>query len=103
LQKNPNANFLFCDTELITIKIWLEYKNWKVPCWVIEQIEKSDYSLYVLTDIDLPWQEDPLRENPNDRQELLHLFEKELNHFSKKYKIVKGKEDARFKNAISFL
>jgi nicotinamide riboside kinase len=56
-----------------------------------------------LTDIDLPWQEDPLRENPNDRQELLHLFEKELNHFSKKYKIVKGKEDARFKNAISYL
>jgi NadR type nicotinamide-nucleotide adenylyltransferase len=103
LQKNPNANFLFCDTELITIKIWLEYKNWNVPNWVIEQIEKSDYSLYLLTDIDLPWQEDPLRENPNDRQELLHLFEKELNHFSKKYKIVKGKEDARFKNAISYL
>jgi NadR type nicotinamide-nucleotide adenylyltransferase len=103
LQKNPNASFLFCDTELITIKIWLKYKNWNVPSWVIEQIEKSDYSLYLLTDIDLPWQEDPLRENPNDRQELLHLFEKELNHFSKKYKIVQGKGDARFKNAISFL
>ena len=103
LQKNPNANFIFCDTELITIKIWLEYKNWNVPNWIIENIKKSDYSLYVLTDIDLPWQEDPLRENPNDRIELFQLFKKELMEFGKNYKIVNGIGDLRTKNAIEII
>lgn len=103
LQKNPNASFLFCDTELITIKIWLKYKNWNVPSWVIEQIEKSDYNLYLLTDIDLPWKEDLLRENPNDRKELFSLFEKELQYYNKKYKIVRGEHNVRLENAISFI
>lgn len=103
IQKKPNANFLFCDTELITIKIWLEYKKWNVPNWIIEQIKNSDYRLYLLTDIDLPWQEDPLRENPNDRIELFQLFEKELIDFGKNYKIVNGVGDLRTQKAIGFI
>lgn len=104
LQKIHNdKTYLFCDTELITIKIWLEFKEWKVPNWIIEQIKNSDYKLYLLTDIDLPWQDDPLRENPNDRNELFHLFEKELIQFEKNYKIVKGVGDLRTKNAIEII
>ncbi len=104
LQKiHDDKTYLFCDTEMITIKIWLEFKKWNVPGWMIEQIEKSDYKLYVLTDIDLPWQEDPLRENPNDRIELFQLFEKELKNFGKNYKIVKGVGDLRTKNAIEII
>lgn len=104
LQKIHNdKTYLFCDTELITIKIWLEFKEWKVPNWIIEQIKNSDYKLYLLTDIDLPWQEDPLRENPYDRIELFQLFEKELIDFGKNYKIVKGSGDLRTKNAIEII
>jgi NadR type nicotinamide-nucleotide adenylyltransferase len=104
LQKlHHDKSFLICDTELITIKIWLEYKKWEVPNWIIEEIEKSDFTLYLLTDIDLPWQEDPLRENPNDRQELIQLFEKELNHFGKNYQIIKGSGDLRTQKAIEFI
>lgn len=104
LQKIHDDNtYLFCDTELITIKIWLEYKKWNVPNWIIEQIKNSDYRLYLLTDIDLPWQEDPLRENPNDRIELFQLFEKELINFGKNYKIVKGVGDLRMQQAIGFI
>lgn len=55
---------LFCDTDLHVIKVWSEYKFKKTDPWILEQIKKRKYHLYLLTDIDIPWQEDPLREHP---------------------------------------
>ncbi|MEX2591844.1 MAG: ATP-binding protein [Anditalea sp.] len=64
-QKEKSAKqLLFCDTDLHVIKVWSEYKFKKTDPWILEQIKKRTYDLYLLTDIDIPWQEDPLREHP---------------------------------------
>ncbi|WP_186755766.1 AAA family ATPase [Echinicola salinicaeni] len=55
---------LFCDTDLHVIQVWSEHKFRKTSPWVIEEIQKRNYDLYLLTDIDIPWQEDPQREHP---------------------------------------
>jgi len=56
--------FLFCDTGLIVTKIWCEYKYGKCHKWIHDNIENHKYDLYLLADIDLSWQPDPLREHP---------------------------------------
>ena len=58
-------HFLFCDTNLIVIKVWSDFKYGRTEKWIVDAIQKSDYSLHLLTDIDLPWEDDPLREHPH--------------------------------------
>ena len=92
---------LFADTELIVIKIWYEYYGWRCPDWIIEQIKSNPYDLYLFMNKDLPWQADPLRENPNDNMNLFPRFEKELKSFQTNYRLISGVGEERFKNAVT--
>ena len=60
----PKANrFLFCDTSLITIKIWSTHKFNKVPTYISKSIKDNDYDLSLITNNDVPWVADPQRRN----------------------------------------
>ena len=96
-------DFLFCDTELIVTKIWCEYKYGKCHPWILEQIENHKYDFYLLTDIDLTWQPDPLREHPDYRIQLFELYLKELKNREFTFKIISGKSEKRLQNAISII
>ncbi len=98
---SPTSDFLFFDTELINIKIWLEFYEWNVPNWITENIIKNPFDLYLLMDIDLPWIPDEQRANPNDRAFLFQKFEDELKKIKANYVIINGTENERFKNAIT--
>lgn len=81
------------DTDLITIKIWSEYKYNQCNPWILEQIEqqKSKNRLYLLCNPDIPWEADPLRENPSNRVELFEIYKKELEDLGHDYFIVEEK------------
>jgi NadR type nicotinamide-nucleotide adenylyltransferase len=67
-QLHPTAeNYLICDTDLQVIKVWSLYKYKQLHPWVNENLHKHLPHLYLLTDIDLPWEEDPLREHPDPK------------------------------------
>lgn len=91
---------VFCDTELINIKIWSEYRFGKVHEEVIRNIENARYDFYFLMYPDIPWEYDPLRENPDDRLKLFERFENELNQYGKNYHIIQGNLDQRIQDAI---
>jgi nicotinamide riboside kinase len=95
-----NHNYLFVDTEWITIKIWLEFYNYPVPNWLIDGIINHDYDLFLLSDIDILWQPDPLRQNKNDRSALFKRFEEALLQFNKNFSIINGIENQRFENSL---
>lgn len=64
--KAREANeLLFCDTDLHVIQVWSEHKFRQTDPWIMEEIQRRDYDLYLLMDIDIPWQEDPQREHPD--------------------------------------
>ena len=69
------------DTDLITIKIWSNYKYGSCDKWILEQIEtqKSEKRFYLLCSPDIPWQADKQRENPNNREELFEIYKQELD------------------------
>ena len=86
-----NSHYLFLDTDLIVCKVWSEFKYDNCHPWILEQIQERHYDYYLLCDIDLPWTNDGMRENPNHRQELLAIYEKELKVLKKPYAMVSGK------------
>jgi NadR type nicotinamide-nucleotide adenylyltransferase len=92
---------LFSDTGLIVLKIWSEFKYGRVHPWIDKELTNGHYDFFLLCAPDLPWTFDPLRENPSDRQELFHLYEKTLMSLNLPYVVVYGKDDSRLFNAIN--
>lgn len=92
--------FLFCDTNLITIKIWSDYKYGRTDRWILESLKMRKYDFYLLMDIDLPWESDPQREHPNKRQELFDLYKAHLDSNQLGYSVLAGQENLRRQKAI---
>ena len=92
-------NLLICDTSLVVIKIWSEYRYGHCHPWILEQIEHRPVNLYLLCTPDVPWEPDPQRENPNDRGELFQLYQNALN--DKPTVIIRGDWSERRNRAIS--
>ena len=95
-----SRQFIFCDTEFIVLKIWCEDKFEMCHPWILEMIENHPYDLYLLCDIDLAWESDPLRENQHDRDRLLELYTYELESRKLPYVLITGAGSARLKMAI---
>ena len=91
-QLESESNFQLLDTDLITIKIWSEYKYGKCDKWILDQIEKqrSEKRFYLLCSPDIPWEADNQRKNPNDRKKLFEIYKNELENLKHKYFIVDG-------------
>ncbi len=93
--REHNSNLLICDTDLITIKIWSQVKYGKVDNQILDFIKNREYTYYLLCKPDIPWEYSEFRENPNDRDDLFVLYEKELKLYQKKYGIISGSYDDR--------
>lgn len=94
---------LFSDTELIVTKIWCDVKYQKCHPWIVEEVKNQHYDLYLLMDADLPWEYDPLREHPENRDYLLSLYKNELDLHGFNYEVVSGNGEARFQHALRYV
>lgn len=92
---------VFCDTDLITIRIWGEEKYSRSDPWIVQQTEERPYDLWLLCSPDIPWEFDPQRENPHDRDRLFAVYEKTLKALGKKYAIIGGDQEERMKLALA--
>lgn len=69
---------VFYDTELVVTKVWFEVKYGACPAIVLEALQRYPMDYYILCYPDIPWVEDPTREN--GAQTLREqLFERYLN------------------------
>jgi len=94
---------LVCDTALIVPKIWSEFVfNKNIP-WIDEKITTHTYDLYLLMDIDLPWQDDPLREHPHQRKILFNRYYEELTKNNFPFGIVSGSGNHRMESALEVI
>ena len=91
---------IFCDTDLLVIKVWHEFKYGDSNDEINRMLSEQDERKYLLTYPDLDWESDPLRENPNDLLELFHIYESELQQMGANYQVVKGSGHQRLTNAI---
>ena len=90
----------FCDTDLVVIKVWSDVRFGRTDPWIIQQLEQNPFDLTLLCHPDIPWEDDPLRENPLDRQALLLLYLQELNRFQIPFIEIRGDDpDLRLRQA----
>lgn len=94
---------LFCDTDILVLYIWCIVKYGKCHQWIIDKLQSKRYDLYLLCDIDLPWEFDKLREHPQMRQEIYDLYKLELEKNNFNYKVIKGIGNQRLTHAIEII
>ena len=95
--------FLFCDTSLITVKIWSTHKFNKVPTFITNSIKPTDYDLYLISNNDVQWVADSQRRNEDLREHLFRWNKHELEKLSVDYKIISGVGEERFTNTIQLI
>jgi nicotinamide riboside kinase len=93
--KRDGQPLLFCDTDLITIRIWGEEKFGRSDPWITEQTRTRPYDLWLLCAPDIPWVYDPQRENPHDRDRLFVVYEQLLRTLGKPYAVIRGHDGLR--------
>jgi NadR type nicotinamide-nucleotide adenylyltransferase len=92
--------FLFCDTNLYVIKVWSMFKYGNCEKEILDQIANRKYDLYLLTYVDITWEEDPLREHPTKRQELYDIYLNEMKNQSVPFVEIKGEREQRRATAL---
>jgi NadR type nicotinamide-nucleotide adenylyltransferase len=97
------GGYLFCDTELLVTKIWSEVRYRRCDPWILQTLESHPYDLFLLCDIDLPWEYDPLREHPNERRFLFDLYFNELTRRKFPFAVVRGIGPDRLANAMALI
>lgn len=91
---------LLCDTNSIVIKVWSEFKYGACDPGILKTIEERKYDLYLLTYIDVPWEDDPQREHPDKREYFWDIFKKEIERTGVPYVIIRGSREERRAAAI---
>lgn len=93
-------SIIFCDTTILTVKIWCDRLFGKTPDEVVDEIKSRKYDFYLLMDIDLPWEDDPLRDFPNEREHFMEVWKNELQSLDSQYVIISGQDDERLKKGV---
>ena len=97
---------LVCDTDLLVLVIWSEVRFGQCHDWIIETYAEQTRTQdrhYLLCSYDVPWEPDPLRENPDDRKELFDLYREKLEFLGLNYDIIAGTVDERLSKTKALL
>lgn len=95
---------LFLDTDVLTPTIW-----WKVllgedcPITHARDAYAERYDLTFLTDIDVPWEPDPIRYRPDDRASFLALCDAALRAANRPYFPLRGSREERLRAAVRII
>jgi NadR type nicotinamide-nucleotide adenylyltransferase len=92
--------YLFCDTNLIVIKIWSDHKYGNTDPWIEGQLKNRKYDFYLLNNIDIQWTPDPQREHPTMRKHFFQVYKSYLEEHDLPFAIVSGIEGDRKKCAV---
>ncbi|MDT0295254.1 ATP-binding protein [Mesonia ostreae] len=103
LAKKANK-VLFVDTNVLQTYTYAKVYYEGFTSKVFEEIIKAhQYDLYLLTYIDTPWEEDDLRDKPEEREYMYEIFEASLKDNQQPYEVLKGTKQQRLQKAIAIV
>jgi nicotinamide riboside kinase len=95
--------YLFIDTCLLVTKVFSEI-YYDVCDPILEEAARNhNYDLFFLTDIDVPWEKDLLRDKPKERDELFQVFKSALIENDKPFITLSGDAEKRFQKAVEII
>ncbi len=95
------SRMLFCDTDPLVCRVWSQEKFGYCHPEIESMFKGQRYDLHLLCFPDLPWEPDPLRENPHDRKRLYDHYRSLLEEYSLPFVEVKGEEHERVSMAVN--
>lgn len=100
--KYSKPGIVIFDTWLIITKVWFQMLYKKVPDWLEDEINQLNIDLFLLCEPDIPWENDPLRENGDKQSRIMlyNLYKEEIVRLGAPYIIVKGSGEIRNLNAL---
>lgn len=102
LLENDGDIPLFIDTDMYVMKVWCEFVFNNCHSYILEQLAKRKYDMYLLCEPDLPWVKDELREYPDHatRHKLFNTYRDLMINQSVPWAIVNGQQEERLQKAI---
>lgn len=94
------SRLLICDVTILNVKVYCEEFFDGCPDFIVEEVQNRFYDLYLLTDIDMPWEDDPLRGLPHRRPYFFDLYKKELELLKATFRVVSGLGEDRLRCAV---
>jgi nicotinamide riboside kinase len=89
------------DTEMLVLKIWSIEKYGNVSALIETLWMNQDFDLYILCKPDMPYEEDELRENPNDRDRLFDIYQAALIEKGVNFIVSQGTVQDRVSEALN--
>lgn len=101
---SQTEKLLLLDTNMLQIKTYCEYYyNGWCPPELIKASQQNRYDYYFLTNVDVPWEKDNLRDRPNHRDKMFRIFEQQLIKNKTPYTILEGSKPERLAIAIAII
>lgn len=91
--------YLFCDTNLMVTKVFSEMYYGFCDPLLNEAALEHEYDLFFLTDIDVPWEKDDIRDTPDGRESVFSVFKQSLIDTKKPFVILSGDKESRLAQA----
>lgn len=95
--------YIFCDTNLMVTKVFSEiYYGFCDPS-LNEAALAHQYDLFFLTNIDVPWEKDDIRDTAEGRETVFSVFKETLIKNNKPFITISGDKETRLKKAIKII
>lgn len=103
-EKLSSANkYLFCDTNLMVTKVFSEmYYDFCDPL-LNEAAIAHEYDLFFLTNIDVPWEKDDIRDTAEGRDTVFTVFKQSLIETKKPFITLSGNKQNRLAKATTII
>lgn len=95
--------FLICDTDLHVIRVWSEHRFGICALPILQALAQQQADLYLLTNIDFPWQPDPQREHPEPhwRQYFFRIYQDIVVRSNRPFALLSGTPEERLHTALA--
>jgi HTH-type transcriptional repressor of NAD biosynthesis genes len=102
-EQEKGYRYLFCDTDLITTRIYSNFYFQKVPVFPPWVEAANTFDHYIFCDTDVPWVEDRHRNLGHMRVEMRRTFEEELAQRHISFSLLSGPWSSRFQHAVEII
>ena len=100
----PDDNrYLFCDTSLFELMVYANWYYGDCPETLSQAALTHHYDLILLTEVDIPWVADDLRDSPHQREDISAYFASQLTLHNKDIQRIGGDRVQRVQQVAKWL
>lgn len=102
-QTSNENRYLFCDTNLFELMVYSRWYYGDCPAALEQAALAHHYDLILLTEVDIPWVADDLRDSPHQRDEISAYFASQLSKHQKPFQRISGDRKERVRQVVAQL